>query len=104
MKINNSTIKPGQLDSMKNRELDNKAAKPEAAASKVSSADIKSASKVAMSSEAQAMNKAKALASADTIDEAKVSRIQKLIDEGKYNTDASAIADRLVDEHLLLTE
>ena len=103
MKINNSTIKPGQLDSMKNRELDNKA-KPEVNKSKASAADIKSASKVAMSSEAQAMNKAKALASADTIDEAKVSRIQKLIDEGKYNTDASAIADRLVDEHLLLTE
>ena len=103
MKVNNSTIKPGQLDSMKNRELDAKA-KPEAKAEKVSSADIKSASKVAMSSEAQAMNKAKALASADTVDEAKVSRLQKLIDEGRYNTDASAIADRLVDEHLLLTE
>jgi negative regulator of flagellin synthesis FlgM len=34
------------------------------------------------------------------VDEAKVSRLQKLIDEGKYHVDADAIADRLVDSHL----
>ena len=35
----------------------------------------------------------------DDIDEAKVARLQKLIDEGKYNVDADAIADRMIDEH-----
>lgn len=61
-------------------------------------------SKVNMSSEAQAFQKAKAIASADTIDEAKVARLQKLIDEGKYRVDSEAVADRLVDEHLLSGE
>ena len=27
-------------------------------------------------------------------------RLQKMIDEGKYNIDAKAIADKMVDEHL----
>ena len=40
-----------------------------------------------------------ALAAPD-IDEAKVSRLQKLIDEGKYKVDAKEIADKMVDEQL----
>lgn len=65
---------------------------------------IKDASHVDVSSRAQMMNKAKQIASEDTVDEAKVARIQKLIDEGRYNMDASKIADRLVDEHLATLE
>ena len=38
----------------------------------------------------------------DDMDEAKIARFQKLIDEGKYICDASAVADKLVDEHLLM--
>ncbi len=65
-----------------------------------SKADIKSSANVNLSDRAQMMQKAKDLASGDSIDEAKVARLQKLIDAGQYKTDASAIADRLVDEHL----
>jgi flagellar biosynthesis anti-sigma factor FlgM len=39
-----------------------------------------------------------------TVDEAKVARLQKMIDEGSYKTDAAAIADRLVDAHLALPD
>ncbi|HAG90880.1 MAG TPA: flagellar biosynthesis anti-sigma factor FlgM [Bdellovibrionales bacterium] len=65
---------------------------------------LKSSSHVDVSERAQMMNKAKQIASQDSIDEAKVARLQKLIDEGRYNVDASAIADRLVDDHLSTME
>jgi hypothetical protein len=48
--------------------------------------------------------KAKAIAKADTTDEAKIARIQKMVDAGTYKVDASAIADKLVDEQLLMAE
>ena len=60
-------------------------------------------SKVDVSERAQSIKKAKELATPDnTVDEAKVARLQKMIDEGKYSVDASAIADKMVDEHLLM--
>lgn len=55
--------------------------------------------RVNVSDRAQAFQKAKAIASEQTIDEAKIARLQKLIDEGKYEFDAAAVADRLVDEY-----
>lgn len=69
----------------------------------ISSEQIKDSSDVKMSDKARGMQKAMELARPnDGIDEAKVARLQKLIDDGKYNVDASAIAERLVDEHLLM--
>lgn len=65
-----------------------------------SSAGAAAPAKVDLSSQAQAMQKAKSIASDNSVDEAKVARLQQLIDSGKYKTDANAIADRLVDEHL----
>jgi len=65
---------------------------------------VAGSTKVDLSDRAQMMARAKEIASRDTIDEAKVARLQKLIDEGKYNTDASGIADKLVDEHMLFPE
>jgi negative regulator of flagellin synthesis FlgM len=57
-------------------------------------------SRVDVSMRAQEMAKAKELASpSNDIDEAKISRLQKLIDEGKYKVDADALADRILDEH-----
>lgn len=56
--------------------------------------------KVNVSDRAQAFQRAKEIAGRQEVDEAKVARLQKLIDEGNYKTDSSAIADRLVDEHL----
>lgn len=59
------------------------------------------ASKVQISSRAQDIKKAREIAMATPdVDEAKVARLQKLIDDKKYQTDASAIADRMVDEQM----
>jgi flagellar biosynthesis anti-sigma factor FlgM len=66
---------------------------------------VKGSANVNVSERAQMMKQAKEIASRpDTVDEAKVARLQKMIDEGTYKTDASAIADRLVDEHLLIQD
>lgn len=65
-----------------------------------SSADLGSASRVAVSGRAQDMQRAKELATpSNDIDEAKVARLQALIDKGDYKINAEAIADRLLDEH-----
>lgn len=63
-----------------------------------SSAD---ASKVQISSRAQDIKRAREIAMATPdVDEAKVARLQKLIDDKKYQTDAASIADRMVDEQM----
>jgi flagellar biosynthesis anti-sigma factor FlgM len=70
-----------------------------------SKANLKDSSSVNVSERAQMMQKAKDIASSPmTVDEAKVARLQKMIDEGTYKTDANAIADRLVDAHLALPD
>lgn len=61
-------------------------------------------SKVNMSDRAQMMAKAKSIAKADSADDAKIERIQKMIDAGTYKVDSSAVADKLVDEHLLMID
>jgi negative regulator of flagellin synthesis FlgM len=65
---------------------------------------LKGDSKVDVSERAQMMQKAKDIASESSVDEAKVARLQKMIDEGKYSVDADKIADRLVDEHMLIPD
>lgn len=59
--------------------------------------------KVEISKKAQMANKVRELATPDldSVDEDRVAHFQKLIDEGKYKTDAKAIADKMVDEHLI---
>ena len=70
------------------------------ATSTTSGADLKSASRVDVSTRAQDIKRAKELATpSDSIDEAKVARLQALIDAGEYKVNADAIADRLLDEH-----
>lgn len=70
-----------------------------------SRANLEDSSSVNVSERAQMMQKAKDIASSPmTVDEAKVARLQKMIDEGTYKTDANAIADRLVDAHLALPD
>lgn len=64
---------------------------------KVSASD---ATKVNLSSRAQDIKKAKDIAMATPdVNEEKVSRLQKLIDEGNYKIDADAIAGKMLDEH-----
>lgn len=71
-----------------------------AGASALAGADLSDSARVDLSQRAQDIKKAKELATpSDSIDEAKVARLQAMIDAGKYKVDASAIADRLLDEH-----
>ena len=72
-------------------------------AKKADGKNLDSSEKVVLSQKVLDMQKIKELATPeDNIDEAKVLRLQQLIDSGKYKTDAAAIADRLVDEHLTI--
>ena len=109
MKVTNNKIgnaqpniesgKAGKTDASKGLNPDAKAGALGAKNSAAGSANVN------VSERAQMMQKAKDIATKpDTIDEAKVARLQKLIDEGKYNVSADAIADKLVDQHLLIPD
>jgi negative regulator of flagellin synthesis FlgM len=105
MKVSNNKIGPAAtpLDTAKTGKADgNKALGSNAKAQDAQRA--KAAENVSVSERAQMMQKAKDIAGKADIDEAKVARLQKMIDEGKYKTDAKAIADRLVDDHLLIPD
>ncbi len=103
MKVSNTGIGTPltSLDSTKTNKPESNDGSP---SSKLSRADLASSSKVQLSERAQNLQKAREIATKDDIDEAKVARLQKLIDEGKYKVDAGAVADRLVNEHLMLPE
>ncbi len=59
------------------------------------------ATDVQVSTRAQDMKKMHDIASsAPSVNSEKVARIQKLIDEGKYNVSGKDIADKMVDEEL----
>lgn len=106
MKISNQSVigkNLSNIDSTKNNPLDSKSVKDGNAAG-VTQAEAKSAASVSMSEDVQRMNKAKEIASKDSVDDAKVARLQKMIDSGEYSVNASAIADRMVDEHLLMND
>jgi negative regulator of flagellin synthesis FlgM len=60
--------------------------------------------KVDVSERGQMMQKAKDIASDTSVDEGKVARLQKMIDEGSYKVDSDKIADRLLDEHMLIPD
>jgi negative regulator of flagellin synthesis FlgM len=64
--------------------------------------EMMDATRLQLSPQARQINKAKEIASQDSVDEAKIAHLQKLIDSGEYKVDAEAVADKLVNEHLLL--
>ncbi|MGZ3793813.1 MAG: flagellar biosynthesis anti-sigma factor FlgM [Bdellovibrio sp.] len=67
----------------------------------LASSSIGESTRVDVSDRAQEAKRIKELAmAAPDVDEAKVAKFRKLIDEGKYQVDADAIADKMVDEHL----
>ncbi|WP_374077524.1 flagellar biosynthesis anti-sigma factor FlgM [Bdellovibrio bacteriovorus] len=81
--------------------IKNKAAGATNKADVLSSSSLGESSRVELSPRAQEAKRIKELAmSAPDVDEAKVAKFRKLIDEGKYQVDAKAIADKMVDEHL----
>lgn len=106
MKVTNNKIGPSasKLDSLKSSKTEaSKGLLDSGNASGLkNSPALGSKENVKISEDAQLKAKAENIARQTEIpvDEAKVARLQKLIDEGKYKTDARAIADRLVDAHL----
>ncbi|MCX7978317.1 MAG: flagellar biosynthesis anti-sigma factor FlgM [Bdellovibrionaceae bacterium] len=66
-----------------------------------STADLDRATRVDLSSRASEARRIKELAmKAPDVDEAKVERLRKMIEDGLYNVDAKALADKMVDEEL----
>ena len=65
---------------------------------------LSDSSRVNLSERAQQMNKAKEIASKPSFDSDKVARLQGMIDNGTYKVDSAAVADRLVDSHLIFGE
>ena len=101
MKVsNNSNAGAANIDSAK---LTKGSAEGTRGNKSVGASALGDSSKVEVSERAQSIKRAKELATPDnSVDDAKVARLQKMIDEGKYNIDASAIADKMVDEHLMM--
>ncbi len=109
MKITHNKV--GQnlnLNDLSKTDESSKAAKSGAAASTNSVKELlqnKSADavKIDLSSQAKDIRQAKELAmGSPDIDFAKVEKFQKLIDEGKYKVDAKAVADRMVEDNLMM--
>lgn len=111
MKITHNKI--GQNLNLTDASRADKSKKSEAAKSTSSSSQTEQANglpfasdsgsaKVDLSARAKDIQRAKELAVASPeVDQAKVEKFQKLIDEGKYKTDAKAIAEKMVEEHLM---
>lgn len=71
-------------------------------ASIISDEMLASSAKVEVSPRGKEINRVKSLAKeGPDVDEAKVRKFQDLIDKGLYNVDAGAVADRLVNEHVM---
>ena len=105
MKVTNNNVglNPGNLDKVKSSKTEGGSGLLDS--NKTGGAQGKPGSEsVNLSERAQLMQKAKDIAGKVGVDETKVARLQKMIDEGKYKTDADAIADKLVDEHLMIPD
>lgn len=88
------------VDSKKSTGLDG--LKNDSSKAKAGGAGAGGLEKLDVSANARRMNKAMELAlNAPDVRENRVQELQALIDSGKYKTDAKAIADKLVDDHLL---
>lgn len=110
MKITHNKV--GQNLNLTDASAANKSKKSESATSSSSSQTEKAnglpfasnadSTKVDLSSQAKDIQRAKEIAMASPdVDQAKVDKFQKLIDEGKYKIDSKAIAERMVEEHLM---
>ena len=102
MKINTNGVNSSLtgIENAKQKGMDG--AKDKKESSSLGAVELKDSSSINLSERAQRMNKAKEIATkADDINHEKVAQLQKLIDEGNYKVDAEAVADRLVDQHLV---
>jgi negative regulator of flagellin synthesis FlgM len=92
-----------EIDAKKTRDLES-GKKSDGLGALLGGGENKSPSRVDVSDRARMAQKATDIAKKglNDVDEAKVAHLQRLIDEGKYKVDAEALADKLVDEHLLM--
>ena len=103
MKVTGNNLNKTLASGLEGTKADKVSRSAEQNAGKTSAGEIDAAAKLNVSQQAQRMQKAKEIAGKglNDVDEAKVAKYQSLIDSGKYKVDAEALADRLVDEHLL---
>jgi flagellar biosynthesis anti-sigma factor FlgM len=106
MKVQNKTGNINGVDPQKTDRLDLKSKQGKKDLGSLDkSAEFNDAARVDLSQRAQDMKKIKDLAMAEPSGRAeKIARLQKLIDEGNYKVDTEAVADRMVDEHLIFNE
>jgi flagellar biosynthesis anti-sigma factor FlgM len=106
MKVQNNTGNLTGVDSQKIDRLDLKSKRDkESLGLLAKKSEISDAARVDVSERAQDMKKIKELAIAEPKDNSeKIARLQKLIDEGNYKVDTNAVADRMVEEHLIFEE
>ncbi|MFK8138315.1 MAG: flagellar biosynthesis anti-sigma factor FlgM [Bdellovibrionales bacterium] len=106
MKINSNNINPNLASGLGNsdRVTKSKTGDGDANASKVSSALLDSSAKVNISEKAKEINRVKELAKqAPDVDAEKVAKFRSLIANGEYKINAGAIADKMVDEELMMS-
>lgn len=81
---------------------DASSAKKSSTASSSDAAASSQATKVELSPKAQDIKKIKELAmNSPDVDANKVEKFKRMIADGSYKVDAKAVADRMVDEHLM---
>lgn len=96
-----SKTETSKTDAAKNEKVNAKKANDSAAKELLQGSQ--EAVKVDLSSQAKDIRQVKELAmAAPDIDMNKVEKFQKLIDEGKYKVDSKAVADRLVDDSMMM--
>lgn len=102
MKISNDVSK-GITDSINNIDKKTISSNKKGLIKNNDVSDLKNSSEINLSQNAQDIKKAKELAApSKSIDNDKVAHFKKLIQEGKYKVNAEDIADKMVDEHLLM--
>lgn len=99
--LSNSS-KTDKAESAKNEKVNAKKANA-TAAQEILNNSKNEAVKVDLSSQAKDIKQIKELAMASPdVDMSKVEKFQKLIDEGKYKVDSKSVADRMVEDSLMM--
>jgi flagellar biosynthesis anti-sigma factor FlgM len=100
MKINTNSPSTTQLQQSEATKVQSDEVSPRGSGKSAPLSGREDSVSVNFSTRAADVKKIKDMVNAETVDEAKVAHFQNLIDSGKYKVDSSAVADRLLDEHL----
>ncbi len=101
MRVNQTGTNPAQSAEVSGARKTDRSQEEQAAKKKGAAQEAGSAATTDISSRGKDAAKAKAAASsAPDVREEKIAELRKKIAAGKYQVDAGAVADRLVDEHI----